>query len=748
MIKKVAYALDYAKRGWPVLPLHYVKSKGKCSCGKAEGECKPGKHPLATAIFKEGYKSATLDAEVIKKTWAQYPEANIGWVLGKIIVVDQDNRHGGEESSVKLEAKYGPLPRTVAVLTGSGDGSKHRYYLPPNSGVAVDSLNRIDGLPGLELKTKGYVVGVGSITKAPYVWELGASPDDMAIASLPDWLVELSKQPFKPTEPQKDKPKKDYPELTTAQNEKALTEVLGSCAFLGHCIKDATALSEPEWQAMIELLVFFGDPGIEKIHEFSSPYPTYSEEATNRKIASVTKAIGKKQLGPYTCQKIEHSLGFGCPPNCLARISDTKTPVTAAIKAVTRRATPPPEPEERPRRRKKEEMRGLSPDRVNAICDKGWLRSYIFWAARYTDAPLAFHLATGLSMISTALGNKVSARAWGRNLYPNLWIVVVSPSGFYRKTTAIRLGLKIFKRDLGELVLPSEWSREKLIGLLSKNPAGLFEWDEFSYALGMMSKDYMVGSKETLTKLFDSMDTHSRVTGTGGQSGSIENPAPNILGGTTIEWLQERVKDGDLRGGFMSRFLFVPGTEKEAEKDFNTAFRPDLEDELANGLREMAALKGEVDFSSVHEEIKDWVRIHEMTATEIPPELMGFIARGETYLLKLCMVIAAGSHLGDITIDKDVFERTALLLDSIKEGVASTVSTMLIPKEGKELERMRELLRRYCPMTKRDTLWRSNLKARNFDLLFNTLLQTGEVDLQTEKSEHGHNKTVVVWKGD
>ena len=332
MTKKVAYALDYAKRGWPVLPLHYVTSKGKCSCGKAEGECKPGKHPLATAIFKEGYKSATLDAEVIKKTWNQYPEANIGWVLGKIIVVDQDNRHGGEEALAKLEAKYGPLPRTVAVLTGSGDGSKHRYYLPPNSGVAVDSLNRIDGLPGLELKTKGYVVGVGSITKELYVWELGASPDDIALASLPDWLVELSKQPFKPTEPQKDKPKKDYPELTTAQNEKALTKVLGSCAFVKHCGKDATTLSEPEWQALIELLVFFGEPGIAKIHELSSPYPTYSEAETDTKIANATKAIDKKGLGPYTCGKIQQGLGFGCPLDCPAT---ARSPVPWAVKTLT-----------------------------------------------------------------------------------------------------------------------------------------------------------------------------------------------------------------------------------------------------------------------------------------------------------------------------------------------------------------------------------------------------------------------------
>jgi len=555
------------------------------------------------------------------------------------------------------------------------------------------------------------------------------------------------------------KPPKEYPDLTKGEQKRALGKALESCAFLSHCKKDAASLPEPEWQAMIELLIFFGEPGVARIHELSSPYPAYSEEATNKKINNAVKAREKKKLGPYTCQKIEQSLGFSCPEDCSGRHGNTKTPVTTAIKAVMKREEPPPledmqpihieeEEERRPRIRK--ELIGLTPERVKTICSKGFLRSYLDWASKYTDAPLAFHLATALSMVATAMGNKVKAWAWGRDLYPNLWIVILSPSGFYRKTTCIRLGMRILKRELGDVVLPSEWSKEKVIGLLAQNPAGLFEWDEFGAALGMLSKDYMTGSKETLTKLFDSMDTYSRVTGTGGQSGTIDKPAPNILGGSTIEWLSERVKDGDLRGGFMSRFLFIPGTQKEPEKDFHAAYDAYMEDSLGTALKNIAALEYEVKFDPIHALIKDWVHVHEDTASAIPPELMGFISRGETYLLKLIMVIGACSYpqTGTIEISEDVFNRAELLLDSIKDGVASTVTELNVPKEGKELDKMRELLKRYCPMTKRESLQRSRLKARNFDLLFNTLLQTGEVAIEQQRGKRNQLMQVVVWRGD
>lgn len=388
----------------------------------------------------------------------------------------------------------------------------------------------------------------------------------------------------------------------------------------------------------------------------------------------------------------------------------------------------------------------LNAQLVREICDRGWLRSYIDWASSYTDAPLAFHLATGLSLLATAMGNRVSTRAWGRSLYPNLWIVIVSPTGFYRKTTAIRSGIRILKRELGEVIISSEWSREKLVSLLANNPAGLFEWDEFGFALASMQKDYMLGSKEMLTKLFDSSDTHTRTTGSGGQSGVIENPAPNILGGTTLEWLRTKVKEGDLRGGFMARFLFLPGAEKEAEKDFDTAFAPYTEEELSNWLKLLSGVKMEVDFSDVKKEIRDWVRQHEQYAENVAPEAIGFISRGETYLLKLSMVLASGLDNKGIVVTPDVVDKAGRLLDAIRGSVLETISAMTLTREGKDLEKLRDLLKRKSPIRPNDLLKLSNWEARKFHLILDTLRQTGEV-IEVSENVPGGTKKRLIWKG-
>jgi len=54
-------ALAYAKRGVPVLPLHWPED-GACSCG--DPDCpSPGKHPLT----EHGKEDASTDPEIIKR---------------------------------------------------------------------------------------------------------------------------------------------------------------------------------------------------------------------------------------------------------------------------------------------------------------------------------------------------------------------------------------------------------------------------------------------------------------------------------------------------------------------------------------------------------------------------------------------------------------------------------------------------------------------------------------------------------
>lgn len=89
--------------------------------------------------------------------------------------------------------------------------------------------------------------------------------------------------------------------------EKGVDIVMRSCLFLKHCKDDAAALSEPEWYAMISNLAQF-DGGAKAIHDFSKPYPGYSESATQSKINHFLES----GTGPMTCETIRER-GFKCP---------------------------------------------------------------------------------------------------------------------------------------------------------------------------------------------------------------------------------------------------------------------------------------------------------------------------------------------------------------------------------------------------------------------------------------------------
>jgi bifunctional DNA primase/polymerase-like protein len=174
----------YAKRGWPVFPLYWPVSDGRCSCG-AERCSSPAKHPLT----RKGLKDATCDVETIQRWWEHYPQANVAIKTGEdsgLVVIDVDPAHGGEESLAKLEAKHGPLPDTLTSITGGG--GRHLFFAHPGEKVPNNAGTKLG--KGLDIRGDGgYVCGPPSMHASGNAYQFvnwGTAP-----AHLPKWLLEL-----------------------------------------------------------------------------------------------------------------------------------------------------------------------------------------------------------------------------------------------------------------------------------------------------------------------------------------------------------------------------------------------------------------------------------------------------------------------------------------------------------------------------------------------------------------------------
>src|SRR5699024_3090745 len=121
-------------------------------------------------MTKTGFKAATTDPEQIRYWWTRAPEALIGGALpNHLVVLDIDPHNGG--SIEGLEEHLGPLPPTLTLWSGRGDGGRHMYYHRPAAELASTAVPR-----GVDLRIGGrhhllLPPSLHRLTGKPYVAE-------------------------------------------------------------------------------------------------------------------------------------------------------------------------------------------------------------------------------------------------------------------------------------------------------------------------------------------------------------------------------------------------------------------------------------------------------------------------------------------------------------------------------------------------------------------------------------------------
>lgn len=184
----VEHALEYARSGLPVIPLHSVLGDGSCTCG-SERCPSPGKHPRT----KNGLRDATTDERKIQRWWGpnRWPNASIGGVGGEYLCLDIDVKSGGLDSLERLVQANAPLPDTAIAETGRyGDERGRHYWYRVPSGVAA--ATRAGVREGIDVRcTGGYAVMPPSphASGVTYEWVTDTTLDDAA--TCPEWVYEL-----------------------------------------------------------------------------------------------------------------------------------------------------------------------------------------------------------------------------------------------------------------------------------------------------------------------------------------------------------------------------------------------------------------------------------------------------------------------------------------------------------------------------------------------------------------------------
>jgi hypothetical protein len=318
--------------GWPKLrkAIEFYESERLCYLPAAWGQKNP-------RVSWEEYQTR-LPTIAEKAEWFHEGRAtNIGVLCGGIsgdLVILCFNDHNGATEFFGDELWRRLLTSTFVTKSVRG----YHIWLRPDTPIKSSFVRRRENASWLEIRSDGdFTVAPPSLHPAGVLYEaIGINdivkPKNLA-AFIDERLTQLGLRAQGTREPPEREPKTKEPraERSDQFNTIAIEKLLENCAFLQYCRDNATTLSEPWWWSTVCILAVFGNPGKEKIHELSQPYPRYTEKETNQKIEEAKKAADKA-IGPHTCAFIQQDLGFDCPADCLAKKLSLKSPTGLATR--------------------------------------------------------------------------------------------------------------------------------------------------------------------------------------------------------------------------------------------------------------------------------------------------------------------------------------------------------------------------------------------------------------------------------
>lgn len=394
-----------------------------------------------------------------------------------------------------------------------------------------------------------------------------------------------------------------------------------------------------------------------------------------------------------------------------------------------------------------------------------WLESYL----EYTDnseSPISYHTWCGLSVIAGALQRKIYLK-WGLGqvIYPNLYVVLIGPSGRTRKGVAIGIAKEFLKSVPGLTVVPESSSGRQAMILAMKRAAKNFQdpvdgiikfhcsvtafSEELSVFLGQGDIAYL----SNLTDWYDSKDDWEYET-VGRGKDSLQGLCLNLCGGTAPDWIQSMIPQEALGGGFTSRVIFIVEEHKRklVPEYILTPEAQELGEKLSRDLERISQLAGEVTFDAEARELyKSWYITETDKLDRGFPAVQdrrfaGYCERRATHLRKL-MLICSASRGDDLIITAKDFERAHNLMKAAEVNMPKTFGGLGKARFSDETETIMNFIKDMGATTRKVLLGRFFRDIDPFTLsqIEQTLLQMRVIKMEITP---GGGDRMYTWIGE
>lgn len=191
-------------------------------------------------------------------------------------------------------------------------------------------------------------------------------------------------------------------------------------------------------------------------------------------------------------------------------------------------------------------------DVLATLPPRGFLRDYVPYAMRCSDAHASYHLGTGLVALAQTVPIDLHF-PFGNPIYANLYTLAVGPSGASRKSASITTATNLLRGAVESAVGETPGSREALVDGLRTNPRQVITYSEFGAFLASAERGYLMPLKTTLTEAWDCTPLGRALVNR--ESTAAEHPRLSLMAGSTLDYLERHTEPADWTGGFLARFL-------------------------------------------------------------------------------------------------------------------------------------------------------------------------------------------------
>lgn len=303
-----------------------------------------------------------------------------------------------------------------------------------------------------------------------------------------------------------------------------------------------------------------------------------------------------------------------------------------------------------------------------------WITAYLAYTNE-SESPESFHAWVAISTIAGVLRRRVYFDMGYFILFPNLYVVLVSPPGMCKKSTAMRISRPIIGDVPGINFTVDSTTRERLAQDLAQSYAdGQAAMTAYSTEFASLLTSSAMDMVTFLTDIYDCPNEWTHKTKHSG-SATIKYPYLNLLAATTPDWLSRSMPLDTVGIGLTSRIIFVYSDEPRVRDPFPTLSKE--QKELAGLLtKDLIVISNSSGRFVLDDAADKYYRSWYITRREeikADSRLTGYFERKPMHMLKVAMIIAAA-----VGHEQDWEGNNVITLDTVK-GAESLLGTIEEP---------------------------------------------------------------------